>query len=159
MKAVVLLFALLAAPCWGEQLRGTVVSITDGDTITVLDQGRVQHKIRLSGIDAPEHRQAFGNASRQHLASLVFQKEVVVETTKKDRYGRLIGKVVVGDRDVCRAQIESGLAWHYKKYAGEQAANDRELYAAAEVAARKSGAGLWADTDPVPPWEWRKTKK
>lgn len=159
MKSAWLALSLLASSCWAEQLHGTVVSITDGDTVIVLDQAKVQHKIRLAGIDAPERHQAFGNASRQHLAALVFQQRVVVDTTKKDRYGRLIGKVLVNNQDACLAQVAAGLAWHYKQYEKEQAAGDRQDYAAAEIDARQSRVGLWVEPNPIPPWEWRKTKK
>lgn len=119
-----------------EQIGGKVVSVADGDTDTVLDAGRVQHKIRLSGIDAPERAQAFGNRSREYLASMVAGEEVVVETDKTDRFGRSIGKVVLQGRDVNLAMITSGLAWHYKKYQREQSASDRMLYASAEQEAQ-----------------------
>lgn len=158
-RAWLLCLALLVSTCRAEQLHGTVVSITDGDTIVVLDQAKIQHKIRLAGIDAPERHQAFGNESRQQLAAQVFQKAVVVDATKKDRYGRLIGKVLVNDQDACLAQVESGLAWHYKAYEREQESVDRMRYAAAEDAARKSRRGLWVDPNPIPPWEWRKAKR
>jgi endonuclease YncB( thermonuclease family) len=106
-------------------INGKVVVVTDGDTIRVLDANRVQHKIRLAGIDAPERGQPFGNASRKYLASLVAGKAVRIESTKKDRYGRVLGKVWVQPRDCpsCsktlnanHAQILAGMAWRYLDY-------------------------------------------
>ena len=93
---------------------GQVVGVTDGDTITVLDGQRTQHKVRLAGIDAPEKAQAFGQRSKEHLSSLVFGRQVKVETEKQDRYGRTVGKVLVEGRDANLAMVVAGLAWHYK---------------------------------------------
>lgn len=95
-----LLIALLTPAVWAQILTGRVVGVTDGDTITVLDDQRVQHKIRLAGIDAPEKSQAFGQRSKAFLSSLVFSKPVVVETQKTDRYGRTVGKVGVSSFSV-----------------------------------------------------------
>lgn len=133
-----------------------MVRVSDGDTITVLDANRMQHKIRLAGIDAPEKRQAFGNVSKQNLARLVLQKEVTVEYDKRDRHGRVVGKVFVEGNDICIRQIEDGLAWHFKKYEEEQPAVDRVRYKSAESTARAASVGLWRDPHPVPPWEFRK---
>ena len=74
-------------------INGKVVAVTDGDTIKVLDSNNVQHKVRLTGIDAPEKAQPFSNASRKYLASMVPGKNVDVESSKTDRYGRIFGKV------------------------------------------------------------------
>lgn len=138
-----------------ETYVGRVVRVADGDTITVLDQAKVQHKVRLAGIDAPEKRQPFGQVSKRHLASLVADEMVLVEFMKRDRYRREVGKVVVGGRDVNLAQLEAGLAWHYRRYAHEQPYADRLEYAAAEAVAREAREGLWVDAQPVPPWEYR----
>jgi len=139
-----------------NELYGRVVGISDGDTITVLVAPKTQHKIRLAGIDAPERRQAFGQQSKQSLSELVFNREVVVETTKKDRNGRDIGKVLVDGLDVSLEQVRRGLAWHYKAYQREQPPEDRVSYAAAEEDARRLRLGLWQDAQPVPPWELRR---
>lgn len=154
-----LLITLLTPAAWAQILTGRVVGVTDGDTITVLDDQRVQHKIRLAGIDAPEKSQAFGQRSKTFLSSLVFSKPVVVETQKTDRYGRTVGKVLVGDRDANLALVVAGLAWHYKKYETEQSASDRMIYASAEQDARAARQGLWADPSAKPPWEWRAQKR
>ncbi len=151
---------LLALACTAnaETITGLVVGIADGDTITVLDANKVRHKIRLSGIDAPEKKQAFGNRSKESLSALAFDKTVNVETSKRDRYGRQIGKVLVNGRDVNLVQIERGMAWFYRQYQREQSPNDRRLYEAAEDAARAGKRGLWRDAAPVPPWEFRRNK-
>jgi endonuclease YncB( thermonuclease family) len=93
-----------------QTITGKVVGISDGDTVTVLDASRTQHKIRLAGIDAPERRQAFGNVSKQNLSREVFKKEVTVDYDKRDRHRRIVGKVFVEGADVCLRQIEDGLA-------------------------------------------------
>lgn len=142
-----------------ESYSGLVVSIADGDTVTVLDGANQQHKVRLSGIDAPEKAQPFGNVSRQHLAQLVFQQRVTVEFEKHDRYKREVGKILLTGRDVNLQQIEAGLAWHYKKYQSEQPPADRPTYSAAESYAASERRGLWRDPSPTPPWEFRKLKR
>ena len=142
-----------------ETITGRVVGIADGDTVTVLDAAKVQHKIRLSGIDAPEKAQPFGNRSKESLSDLAFDKTVTVETDKRDRYGREVGKILVNGRDVNLIQVERGMAWHYKAYEREQSPSDRKLYDAAEIGARAARRGLWRDTEPVPPWDVRKAKR
>lgn len=138
---------------------GRVVGVSDGDSITVLDSAKRQHKVRLAGIDAPELKQAFGQASKRSLSALVFGKTVVVETEKRDRYDRQIGKVLVEGRDANLAQIEAGFAWHYKQYAAEQSAIDQRLYAEAEDDARASRRGLWQDRNPLAPWDFRRQQR
>lgn len=153
------LIPVLAALCplhtLADTYPGRVVAIADGDTVTVLDATNTQHKVRLAGIDAPEKHQAYGNVSRQHLASAVFGRTVTVDWTKRDRYGREIGKILVDGVDANLRQIEAGQAWHYKKYEREQSPVDRAAYAAAEQTARAGRRGLWQETDPIPPWVFR----
>jgi endonuclease YncB( thermonuclease family) len=136
-------------------LTGKVVGVSDGDTITVLDAAKTQHKIRLAGIDPPEKAQPFGQKSKEHLSDSVFGKQVQVEYTKTDKYGRTVGKVLVNGMDANLEQIKAGFAWHYKEYAAEQPVADRATYASAETTARSASAGLWRDAKPMPPWEWR----
>lgn len=147
---------LLANTSIADTLLGRVVGVADGDTITVLNADKVQHKIRLTGIDAPEKKQPFGNRSKQSLSDMVFNKTVTVETDKRDRYGRELGKVLAGGKDVNLEQVRTGLAWHYKAYERTQTATDRQTYADAENEAKAAKRGLWHDEIPVPPWEWRK---
>ncbi len=140
-------------------LQGKVVSVADGDTITVLDSQKTQHKIRLQGIDAPERAQAFGNKSKQSLHEMVHGKQVTVDYQKKDKYGRVVGKILLNNTDVCLEQLKRGMAWHYKQYANEQPKEDRETYSLAEQQAKTELKGLWKDKHPVPPWEFRKQNK
>jgi len=137
-------------------LTGKVVKITDGDTLYVLDATRTQHKIRLAGIDAPERKQAYGLASRKHLGGLVAGRQVSVEYEKRDKYGRIVGKILVDGVDVCLEQVKTGFAWHYKKYQHEQTREDQRLYAEAENQAREGRLGLWRDKKPMAPWEHRR---
>lgn len=156
-RAALILF--LALPVQAETLTGYVVGIADGDTITVLDANRQQHKIRLAGIDAPEKAQAFGNRSRQNLADMVFNRTVTVEGDKQDRYGRTVGKVMINGVDANLAQVQAGMAWWYEKYRKEQAPQDQRAYSDAEQLARARRVGLWRDPEPVAPWDWRKAKR
>ena len=149
-----LLFALEGTLC-AATLVGRVVAVSDGDTITVLDADAKQHRVRLEGIDAPERGQAFHDRSRQNLAAMVQGRPVSVEWTKRDRYGRVVGRVFADGHDVNLLQIEMGYAWHFKPYAKEQEAQAREAYAAAEEEARAVARGLWSGAAPVPPGEWR----
>lgn len=135
---------------------GTVVGVSDGDTIKVLDGGRRQHRVRLAGIDAPEKAQAFGQRSKQSLSDLVYGRQVTIDTRKDDRYGREVGKVLVDGRDVNLEQLRRGMAWHYKAYEREQSAEDRAFYAAAEDRAREAKLGLWADPHAMAPWDFRR---
>lgn len=156
LLALVLLLAAYVAPAWAHTLLGEAVGVADGDTITVLDAERVQHRVRLAGIDAPEKNQPFGTRARQALATAVFRKQVTVEWHKRDRYERLVGKVLVNGRDVGLDMLEAGLAWHYKTYEREQSTQDRAAYAGAETHARQARLGLWVDASPVAPWEFRR---
>jgi endonuclease YncB( thermonuclease family) len=155
MKLAVCAALLLALHATATTVEGRVVAVADGDTITVLDIANTQHKIRLSGIDAPEKKQPYGQRSKQSLSDLVFDKQVTIETDKVDKYRREVGKVLVGGKDANLEQVARGFAWHYKAYEREQPPNDRKLYAAAEIEARAARRGLWADADPMPPWEFR----
>lgn len=159
MKFFAHLLLLASLTCNAETITGRVVGVADGDTITVLDESKTQHKIRLSGIDAPEKKQVFGQRSKQNLSDLVYDKEVSFETTKKDRYGREVGKVLIDGVDANLEQITKGLAWHYKAYQREQSPQDRVTYAEAEMAAKEALVGLWGDSvQPVAPWEFRRKK-
>lgn len=163
--------ALLLALSFGthaETISGRVVGIADGDTVTVLDAKRRQHKIRVSGIDAPEKAQPFGKRSKENLSELVFGKDVLVEWIKKDHYRRIVGKIWVQPPDCPRcgltldagqAQLAAGMAWWYRKYANEQSPEDRAQYEFEEFEARARRTGLWRDPEPVPPWEWRQRQK
>ena len=155
--SIVLLLALPLAQA--DTLTGRVVRVTDGDTIVVLDASKIQHKIRLQGIDAPERSQAFGTKSKENLSNLVAGKSVLVDYSKYDRYQRILGKVLVNGEDVNLEQVEAGMAWHYKKYQREQSPSDRIKYSDAELEARRRNLGLWRDPNPIPPWDYRRAER
>lgn len=150
---IVLLF--IANHAYAETLSGKVVGVADGDTLTVLSPDKTQYKIRLAGIDAPEKKQDFGDRSKQSLSDCAFGKQVNVEWTKRDKYGRVVGKVLSGATDCNLRQLENGLAWYYKKYEKELAEIDRASYSAAEYRAKETLRGLWSQKDPVAPWDFR----
>lgn len=136
-----------------RQIVGRVVGVTDGDTITVLDEHNEQHKIRLNGIDAPESGQAFGTESRKALSGKVFGKQVRIDWYELDKYGRVLGDVFVGNRLVNKELLEEGHAWHFKKYS-----HDPKL-AEAENSAHRKLLGLWADQNRIAPWVYRENEK
>jgi endonuclease YncB( thermonuclease family) len=147
---------LMAWPLLGyaEQFTGKVVGISDGDTLSVLREGKAV-KVRLHGVDTPEKAQAFGTRAQQFTGDLVFQKEVTVVVRATDRYGRLVGEVLLPDgRSLNQELVKAGMAWWYRKYAP----NDTTL-AQLEAQARTAKRGLWADANSVPPWEWRKGQR
>lgn len=161
MRRAIGLVVLLAVAfgAAAADFRGKVVGVTDGDTIHVLVDGHDRVTVRLAGIDAPEKAQPFGSVSKKYLSEKVFSREVTVESTKRDKYGRVIGRVLADDEDVCMDQVRTGLAWHYKLYASEQSASQRSAYAAAEKQARQEESGLWSQPNPVPPWEFRRSER
>ncbi len=139
-----------------DVLIGKVIGVSDGDTITVLDNNKQSHTVRLVGIDAPEKSQAFGQAAKKSLSDLVFGKQVEVLWEKRDRYQRMLGKVMLHGQDICLEQIKRGMAWHYKQYQRDQSPQDLADYAAAEQSARQDKTGLWADATPMEPAEFRR---
>lgn len=136
-----------------EDLRGKVIGISDGDTLTVLIE-RKPVKVRLSEIDAPERKQPFGTRSRQSLATICNQKFAVITWKAHDRYGRVIGHVQCEGIDANASQVRSGMAWVYDRYAS----SGTPLYALQEEA-KLERRGLWGHPDAIPPWEWRRKKK
>jgi endonuclease YncB( thermonuclease family) len=142
-----------------------VVGVSDGDTLTILVVGqppaqgdrpvRQQITVRVSGIDAPEKAQPFGERSKQALSQCAFGKQALIDVIKRDRFGRSVAKLTVDGTDCGLRQIQDGLAWHFRKYMSDQPPPDRVSYAAAQDKAREERLGLWADPSPVPPWEFR----
>lgn len=149
------------APSWSTQesanrtaelIQGRVVGVTDGDTITVLDDRRLQHTVRLAEIDAPERGQPWGNRARQTLSSMVAGQTVTVRPTDTDRYGRTVGRVYIDDRDVAHALIAAGAAWAFRRYLTDQSLVE------VEQRARDQRVGLWSMSaeETVAPWDWRR---
>ena len=130
-----------------------VVAITDGDTLKARcgEPGAYEQvTVRLAEIDAPEKRQPFGEASRQSLASLCFQKSAAITPTTKDRYGRTVARVACAGQDASAHQAGTGMAWAFTRYL-----TDPEIKRL-ETAARTARLGLWRDDQQTAPWDWRK---
>ncbi len=152
---LVLSVLLFAFPLRAEILAGKVIKIVDGDTLTLLTQEKHQVKIRLAEIDTPEKGQPYGKKAKQKLGKLVFGKKIQVNVQETDRYGRIVGRVYIGDLDVNAELVKQGLAWVYLKYA-----KDNSLFEL-EAKARKAYVGLWnmPEAQITPPWEWRKGQR
>jgi endonuclease YncB( thermonuclease family) len=158
MKSICrLFFAIslgLSTPAFAE-LSGRIISIEDGDTLTLLDADRQPHKIRLLGIDAPERNQDFGPKARTNLSAMAFEQTAQADCRSHDRDRYALCVVRVGGQDLGLAQIKAGFAWWYREEAKEQSANERADYAQAEFLAKIHRYGLWNSTNPTPPWAWR----
>lgn len=147
-------FVSLLLPAAAETLLGHCVGVADGDTCTLLltqpDGAKKTERIRFHGIDAPESHQAYGQAAKKFVSDLIYDKDIRVEVQTRDKYGRLVGKIFVGDTNVNLAVVQAGYAWWYRQYgAGETA------IAEAEKEARDARRGLWQDAAPVAPWDFR----
>lgn len=149
-----LLFSALISQSAHAALTGFVVGVADGDTLTVLDVAKRQHRIRLAGVDAPEKAQAFGTRSSQSLSELCYGKQAKVFDTTEDRYGRTVGTVICDGVDANAAQVERGMAWVYRQYAPRNS----PLYRL-ESRARDERIGLWRDAKPVEPWLFRRASR
>ena len=149
------LFALPTPPLHAiDEFTAKVIGISDGDTITVLVDG-LEIKIRLASIDCPEGGQAFGYEAEQYTAKLVTGKTVTIQATGQDRYRRTIAWVILPDgRNLNHEIVRAGYGWWFRKYAP-----DALELEALESEAREDRRGLWADRDPVAPWEWRKIQQ
>jgi endonuclease YncB( thermonuclease family) len=144
---------LIVQPCLAANFTGRVVGIIDGDTIEVLHNGRAQ-KISLNGIDCPEKGQDYGTPAKHAVADLAFRKEVTVQIYGHDKYKRTFAEVLLPDgTNVNHALVKDGWCWWYRKHAP-----GNTVLAGLEKEAREGRKGLWADPQPVPPWEWRKRK-
>lgn len=156
MKRLLLIITLCVVSFASSAQKFTVkvISISDGDTFTGLNDENLQLKFRLYGIDAPEKKQAFGTKSKEFLSSLIFGKWVSVDVQSQDRYGRFLVYVYTPEgKDVSLLMLHEGMAWHFVKY------DQNEVYAASEHNARKAKRGLWADQSPIAPWDFREQKK
>ena len=147
---------LLIIPCPSWAWSGRVIGIADGDTITVLRDGKQQVKIRLYGIDTPEKGQAFSKKARQFTAKLVHGKVVEIEPVDIDRYGGTVGIVKVEDVILNEELVRDGFAWVYPQYCHRPICNTWYLL---EMNAHDAKKGLWADLHATPPWEFRRNKR
>lgn len=155
-RTAYLLLAALLIPTivYAANFSGQVVSVLDGDTMEVLHNQHPE-RIRLHGIDCPEKGQPFGQKAKQVASALVFGKDVTLQTHGKDKYKRTIADVLLLDgTNVNQELVKEGWCWWYRKYAPGDTVLGR-----LETEARETGKGLWADPQPLPPWEWRKRRK
>lgn len=153
--ALTFFFITIGTPAEAAELQGRVISISDGDTLTVLTPDKAQLKIRLVEIDAPESGQPYGKKAKQALSDLIFGQDVTVQYKTKDRYGRILGRVFIDELDVNLRLVELGAAWAYDQYLTDP--NIKK----AENRARDSKAGLWnlPAHQIMPPWDWRYADK
>lgn len=151
--SLLLLFSIVAN---ADELTGRVIDIASGDSITIVDASGVEYKIRLSGIDAPEKQQPFGQESKKSLADLVYGKEVTVNWIKRDYHKRVVGKVMLNKTDVNLEQVKRGMAWVFKHFVNDPYSQDEADYVDAQEQAEDRRLGLWTQRDPIPPWEFRR---
>ena len=137
-----------------QELNGQIIEVYDGDTATLLTDENLKYRVRFFGIDAPEAAQSFGTDSRDALREKILGKRVTVKVAATDRYGRAVGKVLLGGRYINREMVAEGMAWYYRDYA-----TDEYDLSEAEHAARRERTGLWRSGSPQPPWEWRREHK
>ena len=149
---LLILASIVSVEVRAESFKGRVVGVSDGDTISVMNEDRAE-KIRLNGIDCPEKKQDFGTRAKQFTSSQVFGKTVEVYYDKRHRYGRILGNVIVDGKDLSHELLKVGMAWHYRQYS-----KSAELQSL-EDEARASRIGLWSDKNPTPPWLFRKKRK
>lgn len=133
------------------QLKGKVISVTDGDTFTLLTSNKQQMKIRLYGIDCPEIGQDYGQQAREYLGDLIFFDTVQIVSKGLDADGLTLGIVTIFNMNVNERMLQQGLAWHYSKY------DNNPLWSAYANKAKQLRKGLWTNPNAIPPWEWRST--
>ena len=151
LRHLFLALSLAASPARAETFEANVVGVQDGDSLTVMRE-RQRVRVRLLGIDAPEREQPFGDQSRKSLAMLCSKKRASIAWIEKDSHQRLLGRVNCSGVDANAEQVRRGLAW------ASPLVRDREMNALQD-AARRGRKGLWADTAPVKPWEWRRAAR
>lgn len=145
------LFLFSVAAFASEPVPAKIVGVSDGDTVTAVING-AQVKIRLYGIDAPEKAQPFGQAATDVLKQITTGQSITIQAFDHDRYGRTVGMVFADGTNVNSAMVKSGHAWVYRQYCSQPFCNEWIRY---EQAAKSAHAGLWKDSAPVAPWEWR----
>ncbi|CAG0904758.1 unnamed protein product [Darwinula stevensoni] len=152
------LVTVMLLSCWAFAyaqgvITGLVVGVSDGDTVKVLTPEKTEIRVRLAEIDAPESKQAFGSRSKQSLSDICFGKPATLLVQDIDRYGRTVASVECDGVSAQKHQLNNGMAWVYDRYV-----KDRTLYVL-QHSAQQGLRGLWADNDPVPPWEYRHSQK
>lgn len=158
---VLCVLLLTAVPAYAESLRGMVKSVYDGDTVALVGRGIGRVKVRLYGIDAPETRkperpgQPFGEQAKRVLMYKLLGREVTADVVEKDSYGRIVAVIRLAGKDVNAEMVAEGMAWAYRYHLVAPYAS---TYIRLEEQARLQRRGLWRDTSPQPPWEFRRDK-
>ena len=153
-----MLILLCSPSIFAVEIQVEVIRVVDGDTIDVCYREQ-QLKIRLQGIDSPEQDQPFGHEATMHLSRLVQGKVVSILYESRDRYGRILGKILVDGHDINLRMIKDGFAWWYSYYREQQSLEDQALYESAERYSKTLKIGLWKSKNPIKPYDWRKLKK
>ncbi|MEG1338686.1 thermonuclease family protein [Cetobacterium sp.] len=153
MKKLVVLLLVFLLTTLSFAFSGKVIKVADGDTITVLRDGK-KVRVRFYGIDAPEKKQEYGVKSLSVLKNMIDGKIVEVKEKDKDQYGRVVGEVYYNDKNLNLYMLETGNAWWYKQYA-----KDNIEFAAAQEKAKLEKLGLWKESNPMAPWEFRRKNK
>ncbi|AXZ56639.1 MULTISPECIES: thermonuclease family protein [Enterobacteriaceae] len=160
LNYIVIFTLLFSCSSFANNLVGKVTRVIDGDTIEVKTLPEkilvyeIPIRVRLINIDAPEKKQPFGRWSTNQLKALLAGQSVTVSYTQTDRYGRVLGRVVTANgTEANRQQVLNGAAWVYDRY------NTDNSLPALQREAQTQKRGLWADPNPVPPWEWRHKNK
>ena len=153
-KRILLSLLLLSISTFSAEIIGKVIDVSDGDTITVLDDmNQGIFRIRLDKIDAPEKKQAFGNKAKQYLSAQIFGKKVSTRYKSIDRYGRISGVVFLDGTEINLQMVQNGYAWHYNYF------DQTPAYIEAEKQARAEKKGLWQDSAPINLYLFRKQNK
>ncbi|WP_428897462.1 Endonuclease YncB [Parelusimicrobium proximum] len=138
------------------RISGSVIKISDGDTLTLLSEGREEIKVRLYGIDAPETGQDYGTASKNYLSSLIAGRYVEADIIDIDQYGRSVGVVFADEEAVNAKMAAEGYAWVYTNYCKIKSC---EEWQDLQDTAKENRKGLWRQNKQTPPWKWRKNNK
>jgi len=146
----IVIFLVISLVGQTQSYNGSIIRVIDGDTY-VFQTEDGSFTVRMQGIDAPERDQPFSKESNDFLSKYLY-KDAITKVTGTDRYGRMLGTLIVNGQDINLQSIKNGFSWHYKQYS-----KDKD-YASAEEQARRNKSGLWKSDNPIPPWEWRKRK-
>lgn len=152
-RLFILIWLVLGAGVFAQNLSGKVIGVKDGDTVEILENQRPV-VVRFAHVDAPEKKQAYGNVAKKYLSDLIFGQTVqVVISGKNDRYGRRIGEIYLKNQNINKEMVRAGLAWHYVEYSNDP------VYAALQAEAQKKKVGLWQEARPQAPWSYRRQRR